>query len=34
VSEYLNSLREHGIDRVQLTEMLKGSTLRLTGIWG
>jgi alkanesulfonate monooxygenase SsuD/methylene tetrahydromethanopterin reductase-like flavin-dependent oxidoreductase (luciferase family) len=34
VSEYLNSLREYGIDRVQLTEMLKGSTLRLTGIWG
>ena len=34
VSDYLNSLREYGIDRIQLTEMLKGSTLRLSGFWG
>ena len=34
VSDYLNSLREFGIDRIQLTEMLKGSTLRLSGFWG
>ena len=29
VREYLHSLRDYGLDRIQVTEMLKGSALRL-----